>query len=90
MPNELTQDKEKWGKLVKQIKDVNTNFDAETRQEVFDSLINKKLSYFLSIFVSDDGNIDDDEYELLEWLMNDLYDTKSEDKYFKRIFNMMH
>ncbi|MBG0749114.1 MAG: hypothetical protein I4E98_21435 [Planktothrix agardhii KL2] len=90
MPNELTPDKEKWEKLVKQIKDVNTNFDAETRQAVFDSLINKKLSYFLSIFVSDDGNIDDDEYELLEWLMNDLYDTKSEDKYIKRITNMMH
>lgn len=90
MSNELTQDKEKWEKLVKQIKDVNENFDEGTRQAVFESLLNKKLSYFLTIFVSDDGNIDDDEYELLEWLMNDLYDSKSEDKYVKRIFNMMH
>lgn len=90
MPNELTPDKEKWEKLVKQIKDVNENFDAETRKAVFDSLINKNLSYFMSIFARDDGNIDDDEYELLEWLMDDLYDSKSEGEYVKRIINMMH
>ncbi|WP_158442295.1 hypothetical protein [Planktothrix agardhii] len=38
----------------------------------------------------DDGNIDDDEYELLEWLMNDLYVSNSGDEYLKRIINMMH
>ncbi|BBD53922.1 hypothetical protein L2E69_19470 [Planktothrix agardhii 1806] len=90
MPNELTPDKEKWEKLVKQIKDVNENFDEGTRKAVFDSLLNKKLGYFLTIFGSDDGNVDDDEYELLEWLMNDLYVSNSGDEYVKRIINMMH
>ncbi len=75
---------------MKQIKDVNKNFDSEVRKEVFENLLKKSLGYFLTVFASDDGDIDDDEFELLDWLMLDLYQTKSEDKYVLRITNMMH
>ncbi|XWK86975.1 MAG: hypothetical protein U7127_22630 [Phormidium sp.] len=90
MNNQTNQtDKENWKKLVEQVKEAEKSFDEKVRKEFFDSLYNKKLGYFLAIFAKDDGDIDDSEYELLQWLMDDLYQTTTETEYANRITNMM-
>ena len=83
------KDRENWQKLVKQVKDVHTTFDKEVKMEVIEALSNKKLSYFLAIFAKDDGDIDDEEFYLMDWLMLDLFSTEDKKEYSQRIANMM-
>jgi hypothetical protein len=85
----MSNDQEKWLQLMKEIKDVNQSFDSGVREKVFDSFFSKSTVYFLTIFVDDDGMIDDKEYELLRWLKNDLYQTEDEAEYVDRITEMM-
>lgn len=85
----MTNDQEKWVQLVKEIKDVNQSFDSGVREKVFDSFFSKSTVYFFTIFVDDDGLIDETEYKLLTWLKDDLYQTEGEAEYVDRITQMM-
>ena len=75
------EDKEKLQELIKQVKQV-------TENRLYDRLEKRQLSYFLETFSLDDSDIDNNEWELLDWLKDDLFKTKGEDEYKERIDNM--
>ncbi|MDE5071605.1 MAG: hypothetical protein O4861_17740 [Trichodesmium sp. St16_bin4-tuft] len=77
----IKEDKEKLQELIKQVKQATENI-------IYYSLDTKDLGYFYKTFGIDDGKWDDDEYELLDWLKDDLFKTEGEDKYKERIDNM--
>ena len=82
-----TEDQKKFQKLIKQVKETKKN-DDDAEKEIDDNLEKKSLRYFLKVFSVDDSKIDDNEWELLEWLEKDLFQTEDEKEYKKRIENM--
>ena len=77
----IKEDREKLQELIKRVKQV-------TENRLYDHLEKRQLSYFLETFSLNDSDIDNNEWELLDWLKDDLFKTKGEDEYKERIDNM--
>ena len=89
----IETDRQNWKKLIDEVKDycekTGNTFDENKKNEVWEKISNKKLTYFLAMFNLDDGQVADTEADLVQWLMNDLYRTEDENKYEERIKNMI-
>ena len=80
----LEKDKANFKELIEQVKQakeaqkLEIASDAEIAKEIKSKLSSKDRIYFLRAFGLDDGDLDQQEFELIDWILFDLFEKKDE------------